>query len=159
MPLAGKALRRGGTHISYAPAAGSSGRKALGVFEATSIFTYAMANVLLPEVLFKTQAQATHCTNRSSAVLQMPLSAVHWLSTAARPGMQIQSVVKPPAVTNGRRGFGAAVSFIGISYGLVCIAGYWVRTQHMLLAVDWMVICCAYQTVHHQVSASVFAHA
>ena len=43
------------------------------------------------------------------------------------PAVQIQSIVKPPAVSNGRRGFTAAFVYMGITYPLICMAGYWVR--------------------------------
>ena len=58
---AGQAMREAGAHVSYAPPAGSPGAKARGAFEATGIFTFAIANMLLPEVLPSTsQMQASH---------------------------------------------------------------------------------------------------
>ena len=47
---AGQALRTAGVDISYAQVEKSPGRIALGVFEGTGIFSFAIANVLLPEV-------------------------------------------------------------------------------------------------------------
>ena len=49
--LAGRALRRAGTQVSFSVAEGSTWSTVLGVFEAPSIWSFAIANVLLPEVL------------------------------------------------------------------------------------------------------------
>ena len=51
----------------------------------------------------------------------------------AHPAAQIQSVVKPPAVSNGRKGFSAALAFIGTSFSLICITAYWVGLLLKLL--------------------------
>ena len=48
--LAGRALRRAGTPVSHSLSGGSKLTTALSVFEAPSVWSFAIANVLLPEV-------------------------------------------------------------------------------------------------------------
>jgi hypothetical protein len=67
---AGQAMRKAGVHVSYAPPAGSPGAKARGAFEATGIFTFAIANMLLPEVPPSTQPDAClMLTERTTCII------------------------------------------------------------------------------------------
>ena len=67
---AGQMLRKAGVHVSYAPPAGSPGAKARGAFEATGIFTFAIANMLLPEVPPSTQPDAClMLTERTTCII------------------------------------------------------------------------------------------
>jgi hypothetical protein len=57
---AGQANRQAGIHVSYAQPPGSLGTRALGVFEGPSIWSFSIANVMLPEV------RKSFCSSRAN---------------------------------------------------------------------------------------------
>lgn len=96
------------------------------VFEAFGILAFSFTNPLLPEVRrpqIHTSAGAD-CRHSMSAVAHL----VFWLLKRCQGcavDLQIQSVTKPPAVQNGKKGVTAAFGSAFILYPLVAISGFW----------------------------------
>ena len=88
IPNAGTALRRAGADISYAQVEKSPGRIALGVFEGTGIFSFAIANVLLPEVPSGIQAHV----RLDLGALKGAGSSVHFIAVTRSSARQCEGL-------------------------------------------------------------------
>jgi hypothetical protein len=103
------------------------------VFEAFGILAFSFTNPLLPEVrcqpdIHSSDADRCCCI---PAVTRLVFWLLRHYTASCAVGLQIQSVTKPPAVQNGKKGVTAAFGSAFILYPLIAISGFWYEPLHI----------------------------